>query len=56
MLVMTMKTANQEKKLQVGDHVLINILGGINRMNTDKHNFEAEVIEVSADDKRVRVP
>jgi hypothetical protein len=43
------------RTLQIGDHVLINILKGIDRTGTDKRNFEAEVMEVSKDKKTVRV-
>jgi hypothetical protein len=49
------KLLMNRRNLQIGDHVIINIMKGIDRTNTDKRNFEAEVIEVSKDMKTVRV-
>lgn len=48
------KLLMNRRNLCIGDHVLINVAKGIDRTNTDKRNFEAEVIEVSEDKKRVR--
>jgi hypothetical protein len=42
------------RNLQVGDRVLINIQKGNDRTNTDRRNLEAEIIQVSEDNKCIK--